>query len=116
MKDYKKSTTFENEVTEVGAFNYEIGFHDCKEKVKEHFLELDLHKVVADGEEVIGEGDEEGEIQEEAVEEIQAKEVALLITISKIPPKLVHAEEVAPLAFKSYVLPIGKPSIPEESC
>lgn len=60
VKDYKKSSTFENEMTEARAFSYEISFNDCKKKVKELFPCLDLGKVV-DGEEDedVVKGDEE---------------------------------------------------------
>lgn len=62
MEDYKKSIACEDEVSEVGAFGYEISFNNSKEKVKEHFSGLDLRKVVASGEEVIKEVAKEGEV------------------------------------------------------
>lgn len=60
VEDYKNLFTFEDEVIKAGAFSFEIGFNNCKEKVKEFFLGLDFCKVVAGGEEAIIEGDEEG--------------------------------------------------------
>lgn len=79
MEDYKKSSTFEYEMIEVGAFNYEISYNDYKEKVEEDFLTLDLHKVVVDREEAVEGGDEEDEIQEEMEKEAPTKEAALSI-------------------------------------
>lgn len=69
VDDYKKSVAFDEKVTEVSAYRYEYGFNNCKAKVTELFLELDLNRVV------IEEATKE-EIREENVEKALAKEVA----------------------------------------
>lgn len=91
MEDYKKSTAFEDEVAKARAFSYEIGFNDCKEKVKELFLGLHLCNVVAIGKEAIEEGAEEDEVQGEAFEEVSAEEIILLVAIYKILIKAAQA-------------------------
>lgn len=46
VDNYKKSTKFMEEVNEASSYIYEYGFEDCKAKVKELFLGIDLKEVV----------------------------------------------------------------------
>lgn len=48
MEVYKESKDFMNDATEISADAYMIGFTDCKDKVVQVHLELDLGSIVVD--------------------------------------------------------------------
>lgn len=46
IEKYKKSSSFEDEMTEVGTASYEMGFTDCQDKVSKPYLDLDLWGII----------------------------------------------------------------------
>lgn len=96
VEEYKKSKNFKEEVTEGCIDSLYLGFWECKKKVAQIYLGLDLKDVVESNDER-EEGEEEAKIatkvsvEAKVAVEIKSKQIGL----EEIAPELTTEEEIA---------------------
>lgn len=65
-EEYKKSTTFKDEMTKARTESYQMCFTDCQKKISRLHPELDFSSII------IGEEDDEGDGDQQVAEELEA--------------------------------------------